>query len=246
MRLSKVLLAAMVGLALSLSACTGVASAQEGIVQQADAISGQIVIKLKEGGTITVNFQDVDIETLKKVAGRVSLEPGDEVRVEFDKDKRPQALKARVAEVEGTIKRVDKDKRTVTIDDEDRGEITLHITQQTRMETDDDDADGFDDLRAGQEVEAKFDVENMNALKIEIGEEEDEAEVEGTITTVNKDAKTVGIRAKNGTEATYKVTAATDLDLDDIGGFDRLKIGMKVEAKFNRDTKELIELDLED
>lgn len=60
------------------------------------------------------------------------------------------------------------------------------------------------------------------------------------------DVKPVTIRARNRTEAIYKVTASTKLELNGVRTLDGPKPGMKKEAQVNRANKELINLELED
>ncbi len=227
--------------------CEGSTQAQlEGILQNVDSISGEVTVKLKDGGTVTFNLKDVNVETLRKTIGSASLEAGNQVTLEIDKDQKVKTVKARHAEVEGVIKSVDKDKKSVTITAEKSGDLTIGVTEATKIEMEDEDAASFSSLREGQEIEAKYDVETKEALKIEVGEEEAKAEFEGTVTAVDNSAKTVTIRAKNGTEAIYKVTASTKLELGGVGTFEGLKSGMKVEAKIYRANNELVKLKLED
>jgi len=218
----------------------------EGILQNVDSLSGEVTVKLKDGGTVTFNLKDVNVETLRKAIGNAALEAGSQVTLETDKDKKVKTVKARHAEVEGIIKSVDKVKKTVTISFPKGGDITLEVTETTKIEVEDDEAASFTSLGEGQEIEARYDVETKKALKLEIEEEEAKTELEGTITAINKDAKTVTILAKNGTEATYKVTASTRLELDGVRTFDGLMPAMRVEAKVNRANNELIKLELED
>ncbi|MDO8750853.1 MAG: hypothetical protein Q7K03_06890 [Dehalococcoidia bacterium] len=238
----------LVGSALLVSvACEGATQAQlEGILQNVDSISGEVTVTLKDGGTVTFNLKDVNVETLRQAAGSASLEPGTQVTLETDKDKKVKTVKARHAEVEGIIRSLDKEKKTLTVSSGEDGDTTLELTETTKIEIDDNKAATFDSLREGQEVEVKYDVETKKALKIEVDEEEDETELEGDITAVNQDAKTVTIRAKNGTVTVYRVTASTKLELDGVATFEGLKAGMKVEAKVNGASNELIKLELKD
>jgi biopolymer transport protein ExbD len=104
----------------------------EGILQNVDSISGEVTVKLKDGGTVTFNLKDVNVETLRKAIGNASLEAGSPVTLETDKGKKVKTVKARHVEVEGIIKSVNedvnKDKKTVTIASEKGGEITLEVT----------------------------------------------------------------------------------------------------------------------
>ncbi len=218
----------------------------EGVLQNVDSVSGEVTVKLKDGGTVTFNLKDVNVEMLRKAVGNASLEAGSQIVLETGKDKKVKTIKARHAEVEGVIKSVDKDRKTVTFISQKQGDITLEVTETTRIEVEDDKAVSFASLREGQEIEAKYDVETNKALKLEIKVEKAKAELEGTITAINKGANTVIIRAKNGVETTYKVIASTKLKLDRVRTFDGLKTDMRVKAKVNRANNELIELELED
>lgn len=232
--------------ALLAAACTSSVQAQEGVLENIDSVSGEVIVKLKDGGTVTFNLRDVKVETLRSVLGTVSFEPGTRVVIEIDNERVVKRVKGRVAEVEGILKRLDSDKKTVTITSEKRGDIVLEVTETTKIEMDDDHPATFADLREGQEIEAKFDVESKKALKIEVEEEEDEAELEGTITAINKDAKTVTIRGRNGVEGVFTVTPATELKNHGVVTFSDLRTGLRVEAEFFRASRELTELEIED
>ena len=237
---------------LTFVACEGYTRAQiEGILQNVDSISGDVTVTLKDGETLKFNLNNVNVEALRKAVGTASLEPGSQVTLETDKDNEVKTVKARHAKVEGIIKSVDKDKNknTVTITSKKKGDITLEVPEETtKIEVEDNKAATFASLQEGQEIEAKFDVETKKALRIEVGKEEAQAEFEGIITAINKDATTttVTIRAENGTDATYTVNTSKKLELDGVATFDDLKKDMKVEGKFNRANKELIKLKLED
>lgn len=236
----KVLLVATLGALLLLSAACDQASVAQlqGVLQNVDSLSGKATIKFNDGSTTTIDLKDVQIETLRQAVGSASLEAGSQVTVEMDKDKKVKTLKVHAAEAEGVIKSVDEAKRTITISQDEDGEVTLNVTENTKIE-----ASGgatFAALRYGQEVEAKYDVETKNALKIEIQDEEPKGELKGAITAIDVNAKTVTIRAKNGIETTFKMTSQTELR--GVLTFADVKVGMMVEVKFNEVTKELARL----
>lgn len=177
------------------------------------------------------------------------MEPGSQVTVEVDQHKKVKKVKAHAAEAEGAIKSIDSAEQTVTISLEKGGEVTLGVTAETRIEVDDDERATFAALQVGQEIEAAFDVETQKAFKIEVeddGDKDDEDEVKGAITAIDNGAKTVTIRAANGTEAALRITAVTELDLDGVGTFANLKTGMRMETDFNSATKELSKLEVKD
>ena len=216
----------------------------EGILQNVDSLSGDVTVKFKDGGTITFNLKDVNVEALRQAVGNAALEQGSQVTVEVDKDKRPKRLKAVDAHVDGVIESLDDAKKTVTITAENGEKITLEVTAETRIKLEDDDKTAtFAALRVGQELEAKYNVETKKALKLEMeDEDEDENELTGTIRAVGNAAKTVTILARNGVEATLTMVAGTELE--GVNTFADLKVNMRVEAKFNPATKELIELEV--
>jgi hypothetical protein len=244
-------LALLAGLALFLAvACEGVTQAQlEGILQSADSVSGVVTVKLKDGSTLTLNFQDVKVETLRKTIGSASLEPGSQVTIEVDDQKKPKGLKAHVAKTEGVINSVyvGPAKKTVTIDVDGGGQFTTEVTETTEIELEDHgDIATFSALSPGQEVEIKYDVGSNRALKIEVEEadEDEKYKVKGIITAVDGKAKTVTILARNGIEATYNVRAWTDLKMDGARTFDAIKKDTRVEAKFNPATRDLFKLEV--
>lgn len=221
----------------------------EGILQNVDSLSGQVTVKLKDGGTITINLQDVKVEALRRALGTASLEPGNRVTVQMSQEGRVTNLKAHVAEAEGFIKSVDQGKQTITIALERGGEVTLQVASDTRIEVEGLQGPGsLALLQAGQEVEAKYDVQTMKALKVEVEEEEVEAEgeLEGIITAINANARTVTVRSEKGIEETLRVTERTRLKIDGIGLFSQLRVGMAVEVDFDRTTKELVKLEVEE
>ena len=226
---------------LVMAACDASTQAQiEAVLQNVDTVSGDMKLKLKDGSTVTINLRDVKVETLRKAIGSASLEPGSQVTVQFDENKKVKTVKAHAAKVEGVIRHLDEGKKTLTITSIGNEEITLKVTGSTRIKVEDRHGATFAALREGQEIETKYDVETKEAMKIEVEEEVANAEVEGTITAVNKEAKTVTIRSKRGTEVTYKVTSATKLE--DVAIFEQVRIGMKAEAKFDGATQELSKL----
>ncbi|MBI2866991.1 MAG: hypothetical protein HYX97_01490 [Chloroflexi bacterium] len=235
-------------IAMAFIGCEGTAGAQyDGILQNVDTISGEVTVKLKDGSIIKFNLKNATVETLRAALGTASLEAGSQVTIEVDNDQQVRKVKARHAEVEGVIKSLDAAKKTLTVTAEENGDITLEVTAETEIQMEDEGQAAFADLRVGQEVEVKYDVETKDALKIEVEEEEDnEAEVEGVITSVNESAKTITIRGSNGVETSYRLTASTTLELHGAQTFEGLKTGMRVKAKVSRTDNELLKLELED
>ena len=226
-------------------ACTdSQAKLLEGLLQNVDGISGEVTIQLKDGGTVTVNLQDVDVEALRQGVGAVSLGAGDPVTLELDENDNVRTLKSHVTEIEGIITGIDPVAKTITVNDGD----PLTVTSEANIEVDDNDAP-FDKLSIGQEVEVKRDTETGSILKIEADEDIDEGKAGGTLIAIDTVAQSVTIRAKNGTEAVYFFQPDTKLKLSDgrVGIFADLGslINSEVEAKFDRATNNLLKLKVE-
>jgi len=226
-------------------ACDAATQAQlQGVLQNVDSISGDVTVKLNDGSTITVNLDDVQVEALAAAVGSPSLEPGGNVTIERDRDQQVKTIKTHAAKVEGVIKALDQAKGEITIQAAG-GDVTLKVTADTKIEAEDDDDHAvLADLHVGQEVEVKYQADTKTALKIEVEDEDDDdnsgpgnstrREVHGTVTAVNKEARTITIRDRQGTEATYKLMPATQLEYKGPAAFDVIQPGMEVEVTFPR------------
>ncbi|MBI2328577.1 MAG: DUF4382 domain-containing protein, partial [Chloroflexi bacterium] len=144
----------------------------EGILQNVDAANGEITIVTKDGKTVTVTIAtDTSVETEGASSTPETLEPGASVEVEVNDDgKVARRIKARQAEIEGTIVGIAGSE--VTIETERGSRRTLIIADTTRIELDDDFPGVKADLQVGLEVEAKFDPSTRLAFKIEVEKEE--------------------------------------------------------------------------
>ena len=136
-------------------------------------------------------------------------------------------------DVEGTISSVDVNANTVTIhSEEDGSDVTLNVTPETEIEVDGEDAT-IVDLLAGQRVEAEFDHATFNAFRIEVDDEMEEAEIEGSITAVDAGAGTVTIQDENGKIVTLIVNATTEVKRDDEPAFLSDLLGREIALKPN-------------
>ncbi|MBI2846970.1 MAG: hypothetical protein HYX82_03715 [Chloroflexi bacterium] len=203
---------------LTFVACSPSARAQlEGVLQDVDSISGEVTVTLKDGGTITFNLNDVNVETLRQAVGNASFEEGAQVTLETDRDNKVKAVKARHAKVEGDIKAVDNDKKTLTITAENGVDVTLEVTETTRFKARHGDSASFASLREGQEVEAKYDVETKKALEIKI-EDRQRDEVRQREAEVGEDSSLTGVIEALTADMvvvggkTFKIDADTALD----------------------------------
>jgi hypothetical protein len=100
-------------------------------------------------------------------------------------------------------------------------------------------------LKMGQKIEASYDVENKNALKLNVYQEYTWAkrQVRGDIVSINWEAQTITILSEAGVETPpLKVTSSTKLWVDKTTVFESLYVGMEVRARFNPATNELLKL----
>jgi hypothetical protein len=226
--------------------CTpGEIQALQGTLQTIDSVSGNVTVKLKDGSTKTFNFADVKVETIRQALGSASLEIGDQVTIKASKNGEVKGLEVPKAEVGGIIKSLGTG--NVTITTKKKGDITLHVTSDTRIRIEDKSTAAFSDLKIGQEVEAKYDVSTKNALRINVDMEEEEGEIEGIIKVLDTANKTVTITTEKKDDITLKVTSDTVIWIEDDGtaAFPDLKVGQKVEAKYDVSAKNAVKLDID-
>src|SRR5262249_30058089 len=96
-------------------------------------------------------------------------------------------------EVEGTITGVDIGASTVTVTPSGGSPITVNVTAETEIEAgEDNEGATINDLLVGMFVEVKFDPVTLNAFRIEDeGDQDDEGEIEGTVTAVGAGTITI-------------------------------------------------------
>ena len=129
-------------------------------------------------------------------------------------------------------------------------DVTLTITDTTMIEID-DHLGTFADLQVGMIVEAEYDPITFAAFRIESEDEEEEGEIEGTITAIDLSCTTpivppppadtapctVTITNSHGTAVTLIVDAGTKIERDDSSALvSDLQVGDPAEAKFNTTT----------
>ena len=235
----------MVSVLVAAIACTPrEAELLEGILQNVDAVNGEITIVTKDGKTMTLT---IATETLVETEGTSStletLEPGASVEVEVSDDGQvARRINARLAKVEGVIVQIEGNE--VTAESERGRRVTVLVTDRTRIELDDDFPGTLTDLRIGVEVEIKFDPESRVAFKIDT--EEEEAEIEGVIVQIDGDEVT--IETERGHTRTLVITNTTRIELDDDfpGIWADLQVGIEVEAKFDPFTRIAFKIEVEE
>jgi len=247
------IVAAIMVIALSLCAasCTMGSTTNDlkglrGILNKVDSISGEVSVILNDGSIVTFNLKDVNVKTISKTLGYVSLEKGSEVTIFKDKRGKITDMNVLIAEVEGIIKRINLAKHQVSITLDERGQITLNVTNTTTIMFGSNVNYALSQLTEGQRIEATYYVANKNALELHVYLETDltRGEVRGKIASIDTSANTITIQSENGTTTRpLKIVPETKLWLDKVGTSDSLYVGMEVKVKYNPDTGILIKLE---
>jgi hypothetical protein len=115
--------------------------------------------------------------------------------------------------IHGTIKKVDHATKTIVVKTADGTEHTIKVTDQATVKG---TKDGFDGLKEGTEVVARTTGKGVDESAVDVGKvSKDGFKVaKGTVTKFDKDAKTVAVKAADGTEKTFELSGKA---LDDAG-----------------------------
>lgn len=216
----------------------------EGLLQNVDAVNGEVTIVTKDGKTITLKVStQAPVQAQGASSALEALEPGTAIKVNVTENGQvAERIEARLAKVEGTIVAIEGNK--VTVESVTGRKVTVTVTERTRIELDDDLPGTLADLRVGAEVETKFDPETGLALKIDA--EEEEAEIEGVIVAI--DGQEVTIETERGRRLALTVSDQTRIELeDDIPGtLADVSKGLEVEAKFDPFTRRVFKIEVEE
>ena len=116
-----------------------------------------------------------------------------------------------VSAVHGVITKIDSGSKTMVVKAKDGTESTIHFVDKTAVYGADKTAEGakdaFHGLKEGSEVVAHYTVKGADKTAVEVdnvGKDGMHA-VEGTVTKVGEDGKTVTVKAADGTEHTFSV-----------------------------------------
>lgn len=212
------------------------------------AISGNdVTIAPEKGGSAVIiklsNNTQIKLKSDAKGTA-ANLKVGTKVEAKYNPDTKA-ALKVYVdteeeAEIKGAISQVSGDK--VTIQTPGGRTVTVAISVNTEYE------DGTPaDLKAGTEVEAKFDPITLVASKIEFRKGEKEVkpsaegtEAKGTITEVS--GNNVSIDIGGGTKIVVVLSPSTKIEK---GSQADLKIGVMVNVRYDATTKAALKVEIE-
>jgi carbon monoxide dehydrogenase subunit G len=146
-------------------------------------------------------------------------------------------------EVQGVISAISGNDVTITPGGA-APQVTVVVGASTLIEI--EDASGtLADLAVGQSVEAEYDPTTLAAFSIDVSNEGEDGEVQGTVAAVDTATGTVTITPQGGgANITLTVNASTELDVNDEGGtLADLQIGMPIKAEY--DTVTLLASEIE-
>jgi len=116
-----------------------------------------------------------------------------------------------VTAVHGTITKIDAGAKTVAVKTADGTEHTLHFVSKTTVRGTEASAtgakDAFHGLTEGSEVVARYTAKGTEKTAVEVDKVGKDGlhGIEGTVTHVSEDGKTVVVKAADGTEHTFSV-----------------------------------------
>ena len=123
-----------------------------------------------------------------------------------------------VSAVHGTITKVDAAAKTITVKTKDGTEETFHVVSKTVVHGGEATAEGAKDtmhgLKEGSEVVAHYTVKGGEKSAVEVdrvGKDGVET-MDGTVSKVGKDGKTVVVKGADGTEHTFSVAGKDTAD----------------------------------
>ena len=124
--------------------------------------------------------------------------------------------------VEGTVSKVDRGAKTIAVKTRDGSEETLHFAKRTAVHGGKDTVaagkDAFHGLKEGSTVVAHYTVKGSEKTADEVDDvgKEGLKVTEGTVSHVDRGAKTIAVKTASGAEETYRLTdhAAKDAGKD--------------------------------
>ena len=141
-----------------------------------------VIYGKKDGRTVTVTIaSDSQVKASGANISVFTLEPGTNVKID-ERDGVARVVNAQVANVHGTITTLQGNQ--VTIKPESGGDVVINVTNQTQIKLESDQIGTLSDLKVGVKVEAKYDPQTKNTIRIFVNAHE-KAEIEGTITQIS-------------------------------------------------------------
>jgi len=140
------------------------------------------------------------------------------------------------SEVQGIISAIVGSNVTITPDDGSAA-VTIVVGTGTVIEVN-DTAGTLADLQVGQAVDAEYDPTTLVAFSIDVNNESEEVEVQGTVAGVDTTAGTVTIAPLGGgPNITLVVNASTEIEVNGEGAtLADIQIGMPIQAEYDSAT----------
>jgi Cu/Ag efflux protein CusF len=209
-------------------------------------ISPSGVVQLSTG-SFTTSVQTRIVRN-GRVSSLDSIAMGDDVVAHMENENEAEDIESEgteESEVRGTITAVDVANSTVTFTDALGISITVNVTADTMIELGDATAT-INDLTVGLLVEVHYDPLTFNAFRIEAEDENEDAEIEGTITAVDPAAGTVTIQDAQGVSVTVTADAGTMIERDDEPAFlSDLLVGDQGKAEYDVNSLVANEIEVE-
>lgn len=143
-----------------------------------------------------------------------------------------------VSVVHGTVKKVDKSTQTVVVKTADGTEHTIKVTGQATVHG---TKEGFDGLKEGSEVVARYTAKGGEKTADDLGKvgKGGMKVTKGTITKVDEGSKTVVVKSADGTEKTFEYMGDAGKDVGKATGKGAEK-GAKVTVYYTEDAEKKI------
>jgi predicted RNA-binding protein len=145
-------------------------------------------------------------------------------------------------DLEGTITAINLDQGTVTITpDNGTPDMVFYVDGSTTIEVD-GVAVGLAALQVEMRAEVDYDPATLLAFSIQVDTEEDETDIEGTVTAVDLNAGTITIQrsweSAQCNNVVLIVTAATEITLNDLAAtLADITVGISVKAYYHESTR---------
>jgi hypothetical protein len=225
----------------------------EGTIQAVDTASGQLVIALANGATLTLQLTaDTSIRVDHKKATAADLKANSAVEVEYSIETM-EAMEVEAstrAEVNGTVKAVDTASDLVTILTQDGKEVMVEVTGDTRVDIK-GLLFGILGVTPGMTIKAEFDLTTGEATELKVSAEgrakgrDEEEKASGTIASIDSAGGKVTVDLDTGGSLTLSVTDDTEIEADGKGNaLASLEVGARVNVEYNAETMSASEIEV--
>lgn len=154
--------------------------------------------------------------------------------------------------VQGTVAAVDTGAQTVTVTPQGGGaDIVLNVTSETEIEVNGEPGT-IADIQVAAVIEGKYDPSTLNAFELKVGSEDNgggggsgdqNLEVQGQVTAVDMDLKTVTIAPESGDPVTVQIVDSTEIKVNgETATLADVSVGAQAKAEYDSVSMEAREL----